>query len=123
LRRLLIVDDEDSIRALLSAVFVRAGYQVHVTSEASGAKNALQSEQFDLMLSDIVMPGMDGHELAQWVALHHPETRTLLMSAYDPECRGCIYSPRCTILAKPFTLREAITAVEQALGVPAPSWR
>ena len=42
-----------------------------------------ESERFDVILSDVVMPGRNGHELARWIAAHHPSTRTVLMSGFD----------------------------------------
>jgi hypothetical protein len=59
---------------------------------------------------------MNGHELARWVAANYPATRTVLMSGYDAGCQGCAYSPRCSLVSKPFMPREVVKVVEGALG-------
>ena len=70
---------------------------------------------YDAVLSDVIMPSMDGHEFARWVARQYPETRTALMSGYDVGCRGCAYSPRCKMLAKPFSIEGAVAFVGDML--------
>ena len=114
--RILIVEDEPQIRLLLEGAFTRAGYEVRVAAQASEAIEICRSEGFDVLLSDVVMPGMSGHELAQWVAVHHPGMRTALMSGFDLECEGCAYSPRCELLPKPFRLTDAVAFVERILA-------
>jgi CheY-like chemotaxis protein len=66
--RVLIVDDEPAIRKLLSLAFVRAGYDVRTAADPYKAIEACVSESFDAILSDVQMPGMDGHALVRWVA-------------------------------------------------------
>lgn len=112
---ILIVDDEAPIRALLSAVFVRAGYEVQVASDGTEAMAVCAARSFDVLLSDVAMPEMNGHELARWVAVNHPATRTVLMSGYDIGCQKCGYSPRCKLVTKPFLPRDVVKAVEGAL--------
>jgi len=57
------------------------------------------------------MPGMNGHELAQWVAMNRPKTQTALMTGYDATCQECPFSPRCSILAKPFLPKDLVSFV------------
>jgi two-component system cell cycle response regulator CpdR len=75
-----------------------------------------ESESFDLLLSDVMMPGMNGHELAQWVAMNHPKTQTALMTGYDATCQGCPFSPRCSMLAKPFLPKDVVSFVARVLS-------
>jgi two-component system cell cycle response regulator CpdR len=114
--RILIVDDESAIRALLAAVFRQAGYEVYTAANGREAVAKCAADQFDAVLSDIVMPEMDGHDLSRWVAVNHPETRTVLMSGFDAGCQGCPHAPSCVILRKPFRPGEALAAVGHALG-------
>ena len=83
--------------------------------------DACRRESFDVLLSDVRMPGMDGHELARWVAINYPATRTVLMSGLDLQCQACPYSPRCSLVNKPFGYSRIVAAIERALGQPANS--
>jgi DNA-binding NtrC family response regulator len=113
---ILIVDDEGPIRTLLAMAFSGAGYSVRTAANATEALALCEREAPDAMLSDVMMPGMNGHELAQSIAQCYPETRTVLMSGFDLTCLHCAYSPRCALLHKPFRPSEAIRAVERALS-------
>ena len=62
------------------------------------------------------MPGMNGHELAQWVAMNRPKTQTALMTGYDATCQECPFSPRCSILAKPFLPKDLVSFVARVLS-------
>ena len=114
--RILVVDDEPAIRLLLSRALTREGYEVRTAADGAEAISLCHSERFDLMLSDVIMPSMSGHELARWVAVHYPETRTALMSGYDLACQKCPHSPRCTLLSKPFLPKDAVSFVREALA-------
>jgi hypothetical protein len=84
--RILIVDDEPLILLLLTLTFQRAGYQVITAGSGRDAIALCSAESFDVLLSDITMPGMDGYQLTQWVSAHCPGVRTALMSGYDAVC-------------------------------------
>lgn len=115
--RILIVDDEPQIRTFLSFTFENAGYAVTTAANGGDAIALLADESFDILLSDVMMPEINGHQLAQWVAAHRPSIRTALMSGYDPGCRNCAYSPRCHLIAKPFQPRQVLAFIEQLLAV------
>src|SRR4051812_24866333 len=109
MRNILIVDDEEQIRKLLHAILVGAGYQPRTAKGAAQAIELLdQSGCFDIVLSDVRMPGMDGHELARKIAARCPTTRVILMSAYDPGCEMCPYVGQCKIVQKPFRLEQVL---------------
>ena len=76
--RVLIVDDEPAIRSLLSLAFVRAGYEVATAADAFKAMQLFAAESFHAILSDVQMPGMDGHSLIRWVAGTYPHVRSVL---------------------------------------------
>lgn len=113
--RVLIVDDEPAIRSLLSLTFVRAGYEVRTAADPYKAMEACASESFDAILSDVQMPGMDGHGLVRWVATTYPTIRTVLMSGFDIPCGICPFG-RCTLLRKPFNPKDAVAIITQVLS-------
>jgi len=78
--KILIVDDEPDIRGLLSLTFEQAGYVVKTAASGCDAVALCSDEAFDVVLSDITMPEMSGHELAQWIAAHRPTTHIAFMS-------------------------------------------
>lgn len=114
--RVLIVDDEPAIRSLLSLAFVRAGFDVRTAADTDKAMEACASESFDALLSDVHMPGMDGHSLVRWVASTHPATRSILMSGFDITCGTCPFAGRCTLLRKPFNPKDAVAIITQLLS-------
>jgi len=113
--RILIVDDERAIRDLLALSFRTAGYEVKTAANAVEAMALCETEAFEALLSDVMMPGMDGHELAQWMAARFPCTRTVLMTGFDDGCPGCPYAPRCHFLHKPFRPTEAVQMMGEML--------
>jgi DNA-binding NtrC family response regulator len=119
--RILVVDDEKAVRSLVAAVLTKAGYTVCQAADALQAIDACNSETYDLLLSDVRMPGMNGHLLVQWVAAEHPGTRTALMTGFDSECLGCPSSPRCRVIEKPFRASDLLAFVRFALSSPAQS--
>jgi two-component system, cell cycle response regulator CpdR len=116
--KILVVDDEPAVLRLVREFLVRAGHHVTAVSSPAAAMEACRSASFDVLLSDVRMPGLDGHELARWVAVNYPATRTVLMSGYDLQCQGCPYSPRCALVNKPFGYAGIVQAVERALAQP-----
>jgi DNA-binding NtrC family response regulator len=116
-RRILIVDDEQGIRKLLAMVFTRAGYEVCTAADGAEAMGFCESGEFDALLSDVRMPGMNGHELVRWVVTRHPQTSTILMSGFDDiECQQCGIAPRpCSLLPKPFQPTDAVALVDRVL--------
>jgi two-component system, cell cycle response regulator CpdR len=114
--RILIVDDEPKMAAFLSLTFEHAGYTVRTAASGGDAIALLSEERFDVMLSDVMMPGMNGYQLVEWVAAHHPTTRTALMSGHDEVRRKCSYSLQCPLIAKPFSPTEILSFVGQVLA-------
>jgi two-component system response regulator FlrC len=118
LPHILIVDDERAIRALLLRSFDRAGFEVTLAESAVAAMTLCGSKTFDAVLSDVDMPGINGHVLIGWVAEHHPEMRSLLMSGFGNACQDCPKRGGCILLRKPFSPKEAVAAVTRLLLNP-----
>ena len=114
----LLVEDEASLRKLTRAVLEEMGYVVLEAADATeGLTIAKKSRAIDLLLTDVVMPGMSGRALADALAISHPDTRVLFMSGYthgEIAQRGVLEAGRA-ILHKPFTREELIRRVEEAL--------
>jgi DNA-binding NtrC family response regulator len=121
MRKILIVDDEPAVAALLQKAFLASGYEVRVAANGAQAMEACEAETFDLLLSDVVMPSINGHELARWFAANHPSGRTVLMSGYDLGCQKCPYSPRCKLLEKPFSPTEVVAYVRELFSGGTPT--
>jgi CheY-like chemotaxis protein len=116
--RILIVDDDPQIRAYLSLTFESVGYVVNTAECGRDAIAMCSVQAFDVVLSDVMMPDMNGHELAQWLSAHHPTIRTALMSGYDAVLDGRALAPECQRIAKPFRPEEIVSFVSEVLATP-----
>ena len=116
---MLLVDDEDLVRALVREILALEGYRI---LEASCASEALAVEErftgvIDLLLTDFIMPGASGAELAASMAARPPQTRVLYMSGYPGETimtRGAL-GEGVGILNKPFTAEGLVERVHTVL--------
>ena len=118
-RVVLVVDDEQSVRDLVCRVLRDEGYR---TLEAAHGGEALElveagAERVDLVVTDVVMPGMDGRELGRRLAQSRPTLPILYISAYDVNDIFRRGSPRSSapFLQKPFPPTDLINSVEQLL--------
>jgi CheY-like chemotaxis protein len=115
----LVAEDDDAVRQLASQVLAACGYTVLESGDPREALAIAEryAEPIDLLLTDIVMPGMRGPSLAAQVLARHRETRVLYMSGYTDEMiasHGAL-SPPGTFLQKPFTPDVLATAVRGSL--------
>jgi DNA-binding NtrC family response regulator len=118
---ILVVDDNDALRAISRRILTRAGY--HVT-EASTRDDAIRlgadaDLELDMVLADIVMPGLTANEMIDAIRIRRPGISVALMSGYaDPARGGRLLSDDIPIIAKPFDaatlLREVRMALEHA---------
>jgi DNA-binding NtrC family response regulator len=113
--RILIVDDDSAVRKLLCFAFVRAGYFVKSASDGSEALALCESESFDVVLSDVVMPGMNGRQLVRSLVQRHPQMRIILMSGFDASEVQEEWPTQCPVLHKPFAPRDAVTVANELL--------
>jgi len=115
---ILVVDDERAVRRLCARILGQAGYKTHEAENGAEALEVVRGshELLDLVLSDIVMPRLNGIELMQSLAVSNPDLPVLLMSAYGAEAlleRG-ITAP-CGVLVKPFTPEVLLAEVHRCL--------
>jgi PAS domain S-box-containing protein len=87
---ILLVEDEDEVRAVARRVLVEAGYTVLEAANAAEAVNVFDhsTATISMLVSDVVMPGLNGHELSQMLRLRSPRLRTLFVSGYSFDARG-----------------------------------
>ena len=124
MKTILIVDDEVQVAKLLRWAFVSAGYDVVIATNGQQALEACdESGCFDVLLCDVVMPGIDGHELTRRVAARCPRTRIIHMSGFDPGCAECPYVSKCQLLDKPLKVKEVVSAVNTSLQTPPPQFK
>jgi DNA-binding NtrC family response regulator len=117
--RILIVDKDAQIRKLLQTILDYAGYEVLTAPDPQVAiEMCNSSEGFDVVLSGVSLPGMDGHDLARWIAAHCPNSRVILMSAVDSVCEVCPFAAGCGIMRKPFIPQAVVGKVAEALAQP-----
>jgi two-component system response regulator (stage 0 sporulation protein F) len=124
-KSILIVDDERGDAFVLETTLKTLGkFSVVSVSSAEEALEQLARQPFDLMVTDLRMPGMSGLELVRYVKDSHPQTRTMLITAYaseDVEAEVRHLQP-VSYLTKPFAVKEFAQAVERALeSVQAPA--
>jgi two-component system cell cycle sensor histidine kinase/response regulator CckA len=117
-RTVLVVDDEPAVRDVAMRAIARAGYRVIGASSGADALKLLEAERDMsslLLLTDIMMPKMNGHELAEQVARRFPDVRVACMSGFSPEemARQGLTTPERRLLHKPFTLPTLIGFVDQ----------
>ena len=118
--RILIAEDEEPLRTLIKRALAEEGHLVVATADGSDALDVLQSEagRFDLLLTDIKMPMMDGIALALAVARDFPQLPILLMTGYadQRERVSGLEALICDVISKPFALAEIKFAVASALA-------
>ena len=116
--KVLVADDDPSIRRIVARLLEREGYQVTVCEDGVAALNALQAAPPDLLLTDLHMPGMTGFELLSIVRIMPQPPKIILFSgdaSADLLEAGKLLGAITTI-QKPFTAAELLTAIRQAQG-------
>ncbi|WP_411279045.1 response regulator [Gemmatimonas sp.] len=115
-QQILLVDDDDGVRAFTRRALTAAGHQVVAVSSGREALAAAQDlSHLDVLVTDVVMPGVMGGAVARAVAGIFPDARVLLISGYidDPSVIDNVASGTWAYLAKPFTMVQICEAVDQ----------
>jgi two-component system, cell cycle sensor histidine kinase and response regulator CckA len=116
----LVVDDQAGIRAIVRRILESRGFQVTEagTGEEAAALLERRPEAFQLLVTDMRMPGMTGRDLAERVRYRHPTTRILFISGFtdDPGVQTGIFPEGSAFLAKPFHPAQLIEAITKLLG-------
>lgn len=114
---ILLVDDNEMVRAMAQEVLVEAGYDVFTCSEGTAALDAAGERDFDLLLTDVGLPGMNGRQLADSIRECRPEMPVLFITGYaeNAQNRQEFLAEGMEMLPKPFSLNELLRAVRQSL--------
>ncbi len=118
--KILVAEDEESVRSFVCRALEGEGHEVKGVPDGSEALRALSEERYDLLVTDIVMPGLDGIALALKTTKDYPEMPVLLMTGYSAEQQRAHNMEElvATVLLKPFSLRQICDAVAEALPSP-----
>ncbi len=117
---ILLVEDEDAVRLFAARALTNKGYKVH---EAQNAEEALDlvkesGETFDLIVTDMIMPGMDGYTMVRYIRESYPSIKVILMSGYAEDTIPEEIGTDSTInfMHKPFSLKELAALVKTVIG-------
>jgi two-component system, cell cycle response regulator CpdR len=114
--RILLAEDEQAMREYLARALEKSGYEVVSVDRGTEAVPLLEDESqpFDLLLTDIVMPEMDGIELARHCAKVSPKTEVMFITGFSGVALRAGQSvPQAKILSKPFHLKDLVLEVER----------
>jgi two-component system, cell cycle response regulator CpdR len=115
---ILLAEDDESMRRFLTAALARAGHVVIDCPDGITAFHQLQQLKFDLLLSDIVMPGIDGIELAKRAAELDPNLRIMFITGFAAVAlHPASEAPKhAKVLSKPFHLRDIVEEVDRMVA-------
>ncbi len=111
--RILLAEDDDAMRAYLARALERSGYSVSTAATGREALDMVNSGTFDLLLTDIVMPEMDGIELAQKAQALDPAPKVMFITGFAAvalQANDAV--PEARLLSKPFHLKDLVRQVD-----------
>ncbi len=112
--RILLAEDDQAMRSYLKRALENAGYSVTAVGSGMEALPLIETEIYDLLLSDIVMPEMDGIELAQRCTELSPSTKVMFITGFAAvTMRANREAPHAKMLSKPFHLKDLVMEVER----------
>jgi CheY-like chemotaxis protein len=124
---ILVIDDEESIRTLLGLILERHAHKVATAASGRAALQLLATEPFELMITDIIMPDMDGIEIITAARKLRPATRILAISGGGAvmASHDCLKMAKMigahAVLPKPFNEAQLLAAIALALPAPVPA--
>ena len=120
-RLILIVDDEPMILRSVSATLAEAGFRIMVAENGAAGLDAFLrlAEQIDLVLTDVVMPIMDGIAMADAIKRHTPDARIVLMTGYSEPVIASMRGGSFPLIRKPFLSEDLLRIMNANLDPPA----
>ena len=116
--RLLVVDDEDALRMVLSSELVSSGYDVATASDGDEAIAQVQNNKFDLVLLDIKMKKVDGFEVLRFIKKNAPKVKVIMLTGFA-DLKNAIESKKHgaeDFVSKPYDLVDLLTTIERVLS-------
>ena len=119
--RILLAEDDETLRLFLDRALSRAGHTVDSVGDGHSAVAALKRWRYDLLLTDIVMPGLDGVEVAQQAAASDPALRIMFITGFAAlAMEGTAqFAERPNVVVKPFHLKDVVSQVDRLLKAQA----
>ncbi|HTX17500.1 MAG TPA: response regulator [Bacteroidota bacterium] len=114
---ILVVDDEDALRTVLSSELESEGYVVATAGDGDEAISVLQGKMFDLVLLDIKMPRVDGFEVLRFIKEKYPATKVIMLTGFA-DLKNAIESKKLgaeDFVSKPYDLVDLLTTIERVL--------
>jgi excisionase family DNA binding protein len=118
--RILVVDDEQAVRDLLAKTLTMADYDVDAAPDGASAVERLRAVEYDLLITDLKMPGMDGLSVIREARRSAPDLPVIIITGYSTEASAieAINLGVAGYLTKPFRLPRILAAAARALGEP-----
>ncbi|MEX2618267.1 MAG: response regulator [Alphaproteobacteria bacterium] len=119
--RILIAEDDDAMRMFLMSALSRAGHDVSALPSGESAVTCAELGSYDLLLTDIDMPGMNGVELARLMMADSPKLQVMFVTGYaDTALQATdVISRGARVLSKPFALSELVSRVRKMIAATA----
>ena len=116
--KILLAEDDESLRTFLTRALQRAGHEVFAVSQGDEALPVLAEGRFDLLLADIVMPAMDGIEMARRAVAIQPRIRVMFITGFAAVALQIQLHTRADprVLSKPFHLNDLDEEVDRFLA-------
>jgi two-component system cell cycle response regulator CpdR len=117
-KRILLAEDDDSMRGFLERALAKAGYEVIAFANGMEAFERLREEPFSLLLTDIVMPQMDGIELARRASELDPQLKIMFITGFAAVTLNTNSRPPkdARVLSKPFHLKDLVREIDRLLA-------
>jgi len=116
--RILLAEDDEHLRVFLARSLRRAGHEVCDCGDGDAALTWIKGNSADLLIADVVMPGLDGIELARRAGDIWPDLRVIFITGFAAVAlrEADAMAPHATVLEKPFHLRQLVTEIERFLA-------
>ncbi|MBM3484622.1 MAG: response regulator [Alphaproteobacteria bacterium] len=116
--KILLAEDDSSMRTFLARALERVGHDVISVADGFEALPHIANSKFDLLLTDIVMPGMDGLELARRASIEMPGIQVIFITGFAAVAlnNNTPRHPNARVLSKPFHLRSLVDEIDRVLA-------